>query len=48
MHKTQESKEVALTGTEVVIQDNTLIDSPKNLDLQEQKLFLFLVSKIDP
>ena len=48
MHKTQESKEVALTGSEVVIQDNALIDSPKNLDLQEQKLFLFLVSKIDP
>lgn len=48
MKKTQESKEVALTGTEVVVQDNVLIDSPKDLSLKEQKLFLFLVSKIDP
>lgn len=48
MHKAQKSKEVVLTGAEVVIQDNSLIESPKNLDLQEQKLFLFLVSKIDP
>ena len=48
MKKTQESKEVVLTGTEVVVQDNVLIDSPKDLSLKEQKLFLFIVSKIDP
>ena len=48
MKKTQETKEVKLTGTEVVVQSNTLVDFPKKLDLQEQKLFLFLVSKIDP
>ena len=48
MNKTQESKEAKLTGTEVIVQSNTLIDFPKKLDLQEQKLFLFLVSKIDP
>jgi len=44
----QKIKELKLTGTELVIQDNKLIDSPKMLNLQEQKLFLFLVSKLDP
>jgi plasmid replication initiation protein len=41
-------KELKITGAEVVVQDNELIDSPKILNLQEQKLFLFLVSKLDP
>ena len=31
---------------ELVIQDNELIESPRNLTLQEQKLFLFIISKI--
>lgn len=41
-------KELKLTGKELVVQDNKLIDAPKILNLQEQKLFLFLVSKLDP
>ncbi len=44
----QRIKELKLTGQEIVVQDNKLIDSPKTLSLQEQKLFLFLVSKLDP
>jgi plasmid replication initiation protein len=41
-------KKIKVTGTELVVQDNKLIDSPRMLSLQEQKLFLFLVSKLDP
>jgi plasmid replication initiation protein len=44
----QRIKELQLTGTELVVQDNRLIDSPKMVTLQEQKLFLFLISKLDP
>ena len=41
-------KPVKATGLEVVVQDNRLIDSPRFLSLQEQKLFIFLVSKLNP
>lgn len=34
------------SNKELVIQDNELIESPRNLTLQEQKLFLFIISKI--
>jgi plasmid replication initiation protein len=44
----QKIKELKLIGTELVVQNNELLDSPKMLNLQEQKLFLFLVSKLDP
>ena len=44
----QKIRELKLTGTELVVQDNELLDSPKILNLQEQKLFLFLISKLDP
>jgi plasmid replication initiation protein len=42
------TKEIKLTGTEIVVQDNKLVDSSRILSLQEQKLFLFLVSKLNP
>jgi plasmid replication initiation protein len=45
---TGRTKELKLVGTELVVQDNRLVDSPRMLTLQEQKLFLFLVSKLDP
>ena len=48
MKETKRIKELKLTGTELVVQDNKLLDSPKMLNLQEQKLFLFLISKLDP
>jgi plasmid replication initiation protein len=41
-------KPVKATGLEVVVQDNRLVDSPRFLSLQEQKLFIFLVSKLNP
>jgi plasmid replication initiation protein len=41
-------KKLRITGSEIVVQDNNLIDSPRLLTLQEQRLFLFLVSKLDP
>jgi plasmid replication initiation protein len=40
--------QIEITGKEIVVQHNTFLDSPKNLTLQEYKLFMFLVSKIDP
>lgn len=39
---------VEYKGNELVVQNNSLINSPRNLNLQEQKLFLFLISKINP
>ena len=36
------------TGNEVVVQDNRLIESPKGLSLQEAKLFLLIISKVNP
>lgn len=39
---------VEYKGNELVVQNNSLIDSPRDLNLQEQKLFLFLISKINP
>ena len=44
----KEFKPIKYEGTEVVVQNNFLIDAPRNLNLQEQKLFLFLISKINP
>lgn len=41
-------KEVTVTGMEMVVQDNRLIDSPRFFSLQEQRLFIFLVSKLNP
>lgn len=41
-------KEVKATGMEMVVQDNNLIDSPRFFSLQEQRLFIFLVSKLNP
>ncbi len=38
---------VQITGKEVIIQDNRLLEAPKTLSVQESKLFLFLISKID-
>lgn len=46
--KLYEIKKAKLTGNEVVIQHNDLIDAPRVLGMQEQKLFMFLVSKINP
>ena len=43
-----EIKKAKLTGNEVVVQHNELIDAPRILNQQEQKLFMFLVSKINP
>jgi plasmid replication initiation protein len=39
---------VKVTGMEIVVQDNRLIDSPRFFSLQEQRLFIFLVSKLNP
>lgn len=41
-------KEVTVTGMEMVVQDNRLIDSPRFFSLQEQRLFILLVSKLNP
>lgn len=41
-------KEVTITGMEMVVQDNKLIDSPRFFSLQEQRLFILLVSKLNP
>lgn len=41
-------RETKVTGKELVVQANTLIQSPRNLSLQEQKLFLFIISKLNP
>jgi len=46
--KLYEIKKAKLTGNEVVIQHNDLIDAPRILNMQEQKLFMFLISKIKP
>jgi plasmid replication initiation protein len=41
-------KEIKVTGTEVVVQNNKLVESPKFITLQEQRLFIFLISKLNP
>jgi plasmid replication initiation protein len=46
LKKTDETKELIDTGP--VVPGNKLIDYPKSLNLQEQRLFLFLLSKLDP
>jgi plasmid replication initiation protein len=46
--KLYEIKKAKLTGNEVIIQHNNLVDAPRILSMQEQKLFMFLVSKINP
>jgi plasmid replication initiation protein len=43
-----EIKKAKLTGNEVVVQHNELVDAPRILNQQEQKLFMFLISKINP
>ncbi len=43
----EKTKKINLTGNEIVVQDNNFLDSKKNLTLQEYKLFMFLISKID-
>lgn len=37
-----------LTNNAVVVQSNRFLDSPKNLTLTEYKLFMFIVSRINP
>lgn len=39
---------VKVTGKEVVVQSNALIDSFKRIKLRELKLFSFLISKVNP
>lgn len=39
---------IKVTGMEVVVQDNRLINSPRFFSLQEQRLFIFLVAKLNP
>jgi hypothetical protein len=39
---------VVYNGNDVVVQGNDFLESPKNLTLQEYKLFMFLISKINP
>lgn len=41
-------KHISSKDTDIVAQNNTLIDAPKDLSLLEYKLFLIVVSKIDP
>jgi len=41
-------KKVKVTEKDIVVQHNNLIDAPKGLTLQEYKMFMFLISKIDP
>lgn len=48
MNKMPKIKEVTVTGMEMVVQDNRLIDSPRFFSVQEQRLFIFLVSKLNP
>jgi plasmid replication initiation protein len=48
MGRNTQIKEIEIIETEVIVQDNKLIDALKTLNLQGQKLFLFLVSKLDP
>ena len=41
-------KKIKSEGKDIVLQSNSLIESPKNLNLLEYKLFMIIVSKIDP
>jgi plasmid replication initiation protein len=41
-------KEIKITEKDIVVQHNNLIEAPKGLTLQEYKMFMFLISKIDP
>lgn len=41
-------KEIKVTEKDIVVQHNNLLETPKGLTLQEYKLFMFLISKIDP
>lgn len=47
MEDSKEVKQFAYTGTEVVTQHNSLLESPKSLTQQEFKLFSLLISKIN-
>lgn len=40
--------DISLTGTEIVVQSNILVDSIKRIKLREIKLFSFIISKINP
>ncbi len=46
--KSLKTKKIKFTGRELVVQDNKLIESPRFFTLQEQRLFLILLSKINP
>lgn len=48
MIKKQTTKEVKVVGNEVVVQNNRLIDASRTLTLQQQKLFSFFISKLNP
>ena len=39
-------KNINFTGKELVVQQNSFLDSTKDLTLQEHKLFMFLISKV--
>lgn len=40
--------DIKITGKEVVVQSNSLVDAFKRTKLRELKLFLFLISKVNP
>jgi plasmid replication initiation protein len=48
MEKEHQVKKLKVMGTEVVVQHNDFLESSKRLTLQEYKLFMFLISKVDP
>ena len=41
-------KKIKSEENDIVLQSNLLVESPKNLSLQEYKLFIIVISKIDP
>lgn len=47
-YKNKDFKSVVMTGKELVVQNNQLIDSFKKAKLQELKLFSFIISKVNP
>lgn len=44
----QKTKKLKSTSTDIVAQSNSLIDASKNLNLLEYRLFLLILSKINP
>lgn len=47
-YKNKQFNDIKLTGREVVVQSNILIDSFKKTRLMELKFFCFLISKVNP